>query len=95
MKQWPEDTDVLIDFEELLKPLEKIIRQEIKDPQKSYDYDGYVAHCKEAPTGISPPDFSEDAIEYHKERDRDVISMVLTTAIQLGYAQVFVEMLRI
>lgn len=90
MKQWPEDETETVSFEELIKHLNKVIQRnvEIYADYKFSPYEGYDIGNREKTCSFSPDySLSPEGIKYHEERDRDIISVVLGIAIQLGIEQ--------
>lgn len=91
MKNWPEDKFTYVYYEELMAPLRKSLNAayDIKrTPLKNIPYDGFNAG-PDWLCGNPPPDqqLQADMIKYHKERDRDVMDILLNIAFALGMEQ--------
>lgn len=92
MKKWPEDSSVLVNYEELAHPLKRILDQGYrlfrKDEKKEFDYDGFNIGKNELT--VSPPPkfrFTEKLLKYDKTHGRNLIDVVLNVMFLLGVEQ--------
>lgn len=89
MKKFPKKP---IPIDRVLKPLKKVIDQLYtltRTKAKSATYDGY-AYNQLAVTAFAPQpdhDLSAECLEYHAERDREPIDIVMEIAYRLGFCQ--------
>jgi hypothetical protein len=91
MKQWPEDKTEWVPAEDLLEPLRRSLFEAYtikRTKEKSISYDGYNIAIQELAVSQSPEqNLTESAIDYHEERGRDILDIVLLIAYQLGIEQ--------
>lgn len=87
-KPWPKDPTKCVNVETLLDPVKDVFEQ-ICNWSKFADsgvYRGYQAPPSMLHM-IQDISFDEETIKYHEDQGRDVLTMVLTAAFQLGYEQ--------
>jgi hypothetical protein len=91
MKEWPKDKTETVYYEELITPVKKVLLKAYKLTSrklKNIPYDGFNFGSHSL-VGLPPPNeqLEKDMIEYHKERGRNILDIILMIAFNLGLEQ--------
>lgn len=93
MKEWPEDQHETVDFDELCEPLRKLLKDnynrkpgKLKLPE-SFNKFYNIGRHNLATTPPVDDTLTPDGLQYHRERGRDLLSVVIGIAIQYGIEQ--------
>lgn len=86
MKLWPSHNNPL-NFEEIFNPAYELLSTYVK--KKKLKYDGYETppHLADVDGTPAKERFETDYLEYHKERGRDTLWVILHFVFHLGVAQ--------
>lgn len=86
--EFPKDKSKGIVVDDVMKSLRHAFLQAVtlKEGVTSIDWKG-PTNIPSIAAGCPPPhvNLSEEMLEYHAERDRDVLDMLILTAFQLGF----------
>jgi hypothetical protein len=90
MKKWPSKNEPA-SFSNIVEPLRKILKQfNVESPEpRTIRYSGYELGYKESITSTQPDKrLTLESLQYELEdQDRDVLTVILSIAVQLGIEQ--------
>jgi hypothetical protein len=90
LKQWPADETKTVAMEELLAGVEKVLRVGyiLKRRNVPLLYDGYNLGTRSLVACLDADDaFSKDGLAHHKRQGRDLLTVALGVAFNLGFEQ--------